>query len=68
LSGGDYEWAVRARNANHQIQYSDKVIVSHPARHHLAELVKKAKRVGGGQANFSKADRKFFSVGGKVSL
>ena len=60
LSGGDYEWAVRARNANHQIQYSDKVIVSHPARHHLAELVKKAKRVGGGQANFSKVTGNFF--------
>nr|WP_294941655.1 glycosyltransferase [uncultured Mucilaginibacter sp.] len=60
LSGGDYEWAVRARNANYQIQYSDKVIVSHPARHHLAELVKKAKRVGGGQANFSNASGNFF--------
>jgi glycosyltransferase involved in cell wall biosynthesis len=60
LSGGDYEWAVRARNANHKIQYSDKVIVSHPARHHLAELVKKAKRVGGGQANFSKVTGSFF--------
>ncbi|MBD1363069.1 glycosyltransferase [Mucilaginibacter sp. ZT4R22] len=60
LSGGDYEWAVRARNANHKIQYANKVIVSHPARHHLAELVKKAKRVGGGQANFSKATGSFF--------
>ena len=55
LSGGDYEWAVRARDANHQIKYSDDVIVSHPARHHLAELVKKAKRVGGGQAGFKKS-------------
>ncbi|AMR33514.1 hypothetical protein A0256_19845 [Mucilaginibacter sp. PAMC 26640] len=60
LSGGDYEWAVRARNANYQIQYSDKVIVNHPARHHLAELVKKAKRVGGGQANFSNTSGNFF--------
>lgn len=60
LSGGDYEWAVRARDANHKIKYSDKVIVSHPARHHLAELVKKAKRVGGGQANFSKVTGNFF--------
>jgi len=60
LSGGDYEWAVRARNANYNIQYSDNVIVSHPARHHLSELVKKAKRIGGGQANFSKVSEGFF--------
>ncbi|TWR28849.1 glycosyltransferase [Mucilaginibacter pallidiroseus] len=55
LSGGDYEWAVRARNAGFQILYADNVIVSHPARHHLAELVKKAKRVGGGQAGIKKS-------------
>lgn len=60
LSGGDYEWAVRARNGHHKIQYADGVIVSHPARHQLAELVKKAKRVGGGQANFSAATGSFF--------
>ncbi len=60
LSGGDYEWAVRARNANHKIKYADEVIVSHPARHHLAELVKKAKRVGGGQAKFSKVSESVF--------
>jgi GT2 family glycosyltransferase len=61
LSGGDYEWAIRARNADYKIQYSDNVIVSHPARHHLAELVKKAKRVGGGQANFNKTTVNFFN-------
>ena len=54
LSGGDYEWAVRARNANHEIKYAEDVIVNHPARFHLNELVKKAKRVGGGQAGFDK--------------
>ncbi|TSD67724.1 glycosyltransferase [Inquilinus sp. KBS0705] len=52
LSGGDYEWSVRARDANYPILYADNVIVSHPARHRLSELVKKAKRVGGGQAGF----------------
>lgn len=61
LSGGDYEWAIRARDAGYKIQYSNNVIVSHPARHHLAELVKKAKRVGGGQAIFSKTTGNFFN-------
>ncbi|MBE9585878.1 glycosyltransferase family 2 protein [Mucilaginibacter sp. JRF] len=54
LSGGDYEWSVRARDAGFKIQYSDMVVVSHPARHAISELVKKAKRVGGGQAGFQK--------------
>lgn len=66
LSGGDYEWAVRAREADYQIQYADNVIVSHPARHHLAELVKKAKRVGGGQASFKKSSRNIFQSAAKL--
>jgi glycosyltransferase involved in cell wall biosynthesis len=53
LSGGDYEWAVRARDAGFKIKYAEDVIVNHPARFHLNELVKKAKRVGGGQAGFN---------------
>ncbi|MBL4674918.1 MAG: glycosyltransferase family 2 protein [Mucilaginibacter sp.] len=54
LSGGDYEWSVRARNAGHEIKYAEDVIVNHPARYHLNELIRKAKRVGGGQAGFNK--------------
>ncbi|GGH18191.1 glycosyltransferase [Mucilaginibacter phyllosphaerae] len=52
LSGGDYEWSVRARDAGHKIKYAEDVVVNHPARFHLNELIKKAKRVGGGQAGF----------------
>jgi GT2 family glycosyltransferase len=58
LSGGDYEWSIRAREANYKINYSDNVIVNHPARYHLNELVKKAKRVGGGQAGFDPSSGK----------
>ncbi|AYL95260.1 glycosyltransferase [Mucilaginibacter celer] len=50
MSGGDYEWSVRARDAGFKIKYADDVVVNHPARHTMAELIKKAKRVGGGQA------------------
>jgi GT2 family glycosyltransferase len=53
LSGGDHEWALRAGAANFNIKYSDRVIVNHPARHHLKELVKKGGRVGGGQAGIN---------------
>lgn len=52
LSGGDYEWSVRARKAGYAIKYADKAVVYHPARHRMTELVGKAKRVGGGQASF----------------
>lgn len=52
LSGGDYEWGVRARDANFSIGYGQDVVVSHPARVSVKELVKKAKRVGGGHALF----------------
>jgi glycosyltransferase involved in cell wall biosynthesis len=52
LSGGDYEWSVRARDAGFKISYFEDVVVNHPARFHLNELIKKAKRVGGGQAGF----------------
>jgi glycosyltransferase involved in cell wall biosynthesis len=60
LSGSDYEWALRAATANFAIKYSDVVIVNHPARHHLKELIKKARRIGGGQSGLDKPeDNKF---------
>ncbi|MXV51315.1 glycosyltransferase [Pedobacter sp. HMF7647] len=55
LSGGDYEWSIRARDAGFKIKYSEQTIVNHPARYQLTELIKKAKRVGGGQAGFEPA-------------
>jgi GT2 family glycosyltransferase len=53
LSGGDYEWSVRARNAGYKICYDENVRISHPARSRITQLVTKAKRVGGGQAGFT---------------
>ncbi|QEC53355.1 glycosyltransferase [Anseongella ginsenosidimutans] len=53
LSGGDYEWGIRARNAGFDIGYGNEVIIRHPARSSVTELVRKAKRVGGGQALFT---------------
>lgn len=64
LSGGDYEWSIRARDAGFKIKYADNAIVNHPARRKISELIKKAKRVGGGQAGFGEppSERKFKSV------
>lgn len=64
LSGGDYEWNVRAENAGFKIGYAEYVVVDHPARYQLHELTKKAKRVGGGQASFSgkRDSNKFVSL------
>lgn len=63
LSGSDYEWASRAAAANFAIKYSDAVIVNHPARHHLKQLIKKARQIGGNQSGLDKTgDNKFQSL------
>lgn len=54
LSGGDYQWGKRAYLAGSKIDYVPNVLVKHPARPSVKELVIKAKRVGKGQAKFSK--------------
>lgn len=48
MSGGDHEWADRAQRAGFTILYGKNVIVNHPSRSDFRELVKKAKRVAGG--------------------
>lgn len=52
LSGGDYEWSVRAGKAGYRIAYAEKAVVLHPAGRRMSQLVRKARRVGGGQAVF----------------
>lgn len=51
FSGGDYEWARRASDAGFSIIYGEDVKIFHPARKSMQELIKKAKRVGGGTAH-----------------
>ncbi|MCC8409599.1 glycosyltransferase family 2 protein [Mucilaginibacter sp. UR6-1] len=52
MSGGDYEWGVRALKGGFGIDYVPELIIKHPARHDLKEIANKARRVGGGQAGF----------------
>lgn len=48
MSGGDMEWGQRLRARGLSQVYADDVRVSHPARHTLGQLLRKAKRVAGG--------------------
>jgi len=52
LSGGDYDWGTKANKKGFKIDYVEDVLVKHPARGTIRELVKKERRVGGSQAIF----------------
>lgn len=49
LSGGDKEWCQRAVGQGFKLVYADDVVVSHPARASVGELVDKRRRQVGGQ-------------------
>lgn len=48
ISGGDFEWSIRAKRTGYSIGYAEDAVVMHPARFRLEDLVKKAKRVSVG--------------------
>lgn len=48
FSGGDTEWSRRVYNKGYQLIYADDVVVAHPARRSLENLLKKSKRYAGG--------------------
>jgi GT2 family glycosyltransferase len=48
MSGGDFEWGIRASKANLKIVYGDNVAVNHPARYKFSDLAQKSRRVAGG--------------------
>ena len=45
MSGGDYEWGIRAHELGLNIAYVSEAVVYHPARATIRELVKKRRRV-----------------------
>ncbi|BBI65073.1 hypothetical protein HSBAA_63790 [Vreelandella sulfidaeris] len=59
FSGGDTEWGLRAYKQGINITYSENIIVKHPARKSVRELLMKARRVAGGvvAVSFQKAKR-----------
>ncbi len=48
MSGGDMEWGWRAQASGFDIFYASDVIVNHPARDSMDEILSKAKRVATG--------------------
>lgn len=62
MSGGDFEWSIRAKDAGYKIGYAKDSWVRHPARFHMDALIKKARRVGGGyEAPEEHSDNKVLS-------
>ncbi|WBL44326.1 glycosyltransferase family A protein [Algoriphagus halophytocola] len=60
LSGGDFEWTRRATGSGFKIIYGENVIIKHPARRNLSEMVKKKKRTIGGMYTRFYKDYTFF--------
>ena len=58
MSGGDYLWGALAEKNGHKIIFGNDVIINHPARPTLQELIKKEKRVAKGQSSFSPGTKK----------
>src|SRR5690554_507045 len=48
MSGGDFEFTRRATSAGFKLVYCPEAVVRHPARHTLASLAQKARRVSAG--------------------
>lgn len=51
MSGGDVEWGRRANDKGIAVEYASDVIVNHPARYDIKAMLKKKRRVLGGQVN-----------------
>jgi len=63
MSGGDFLWGTIANKMGYRVDYVEDVIVKHPARKTLKELLKKERRVGGSQAIFLKEkDNKMLNI------
>lgn len=49
FSGGDFEWNLRANKANLKIFYDESIVVHHPARGSILEIINMYKRTFGGR-------------------
>lgn len=48
---GDREWGQRAQEAGHDIAWAPEAVVLHPARERLGDLLRKMRRLEGGEAD-----------------
>lgn len=51
MSGGDFEWGERAANSDINIGYCEELVVMHPARSKMSQLILKTRREAGGVFN-----------------
>jgi len=56
-SAGDYEWGNRVFGRGIDIYYDDDVIVMHPLRRTLSQLINKTRRLIGGQLDVGIIDK-----------
>lgn len=54
ISGGDFEWNLRAERMDYELRYADDVVVCHPARNSLPQIWKKSVRVYKGTCKVKK--------------
>jgi GT2 family glycosyltransferase len=64
LSGGDFDLTKRATKAGNKMEYGEEVVVLHPARKTIKQLVKKRKRTMGGMYI---REFKNYTLGQKIS-
>lgn len=53
-SSGDKEWGNRVFEAGYGQVYAEDVVVEHPSRHRLRDLVRKRRRITGGRIQYNK--------------
>lgn len=63
MSGGDWEWNMRAHLMGVPIRYDAGVSIAHPARRTLAEIFRKRRRVAGSIAQNRKRSLPIFVLG-----
>ncbi len=61
FSGGDFEWGLRAASQNFKISFSADVVVKHPARRDLKQLIGKIRRVAAGKLHIDPKQNGWFS-------
>ena len=54
MSGGDNEWGWRAQDEGISVVYAPSVVVRHPARNSIMEILRRNKRIVGGACNIAK--------------
>ncbi|OJX30065.1 MAG: hypothetical protein BGO86_05860 [Chryseobacterium sp. 36-9] len=61
-SGGDLKWGLNSTKKGFSIVYSPDVLINHPTRSTVEELVRKMKRVGKGLRKASNAGKQYSSL------